>query len=62
MSITEISTPVETAPVKKPQIGRMRKAFCPRDLYIVRVSRTTLINHGTPICPTCREAMTEEIR
>jgi len=39
---------------------RLRKVECINDGYIARVSRTTIITLGAPICPVCRTAMTEE--
>lgn len=41
---------------------RLRKVWCQRDNYITRVSRTTIITLGAPICPVCRQSMKEENR
>jgi hypothetical protein len=38
------------------QTTRMLKVFCPCGI-IVRQSRTSINNYGTPICPECREEM-----
>ena len=39
--------------------SRIKKVTCPNHNYIVRVSRTTMLTYGTPICPACRNHMTE---
>lgn len=49
----------DTNNLKVKQTTRLRKVECARDVYIVRVSRSTIITHGTPICPTCSEPMVE---
>lgn len=51
---------ITVAEVAKPkQSTRLRKVFCEIDGYIARISRSTLITHGSPICPTCNQAMKE---
>lgn len=44
---------------KAKQTTRLRKVECVNDKYIVRVSRSTLITFGAPICPACSVAMKE---
>jgi hypothetical protein len=44
---------------KSKQTTRLRKVECSTDKYIVRVSRSTLITFGAPICPACSLPMTE---
>lgn len=39
------------------QTTRLIKVHCVADGYIARVSRTTLITLGAPICPACRNAL-----
>lgn len=51
-----IESPVITKPK---QTTRLRKVSCEFDNYIVRVSRSTLITFGAPICPACNRSMTE---
>lgn len=51
-----------TENLKPKQTTRLRKVLCPRDLYIARITRSQIITHGTPICPTCRESMVEVTR
>jgi hypothetical protein len=41
--------------------SRIRKVVCIPDNYIVRVSKSTMLRYGTPICPACRNAMTESM-
>jgi hypothetical protein len=51
---------ITAAEVAKPkQSTRLRKVLCEVDGYIARISRSTLITHGSPICPTCNRAMVE---
>jgi hypothetical protein len=45
--------------VKAKQTTRLRKVICLTDNYIARISRSTIITFGAPICPRCRCAMTE---
>ena len=45
---------IESAPK---QTTRLIKASCATDGYIVRVSRSTLLTLGAPICPACLNAM-----
>ena len=44
---------------KPKQTTRLRKVLCEVDGYIARISRSTLIAHGAPICPTCNQALKE---
>jgi hypothetical protein len=44
---------------KAKQTTRLRKVLCEVDGYIARISRSTLITYGSPICPACNQAMTE---
>ena len=39
--------------------SRIKKVMCIPHNYIVRVSRSTMLTYGTPICPACRTPMTE---
>jgi hypothetical protein len=55
--MTQSITVAEAA--KPKQTTRLRKVFCEIDGYIARISRSTLITHGSPICPTCNQAMVE---
>jgi hypothetical protein len=48
-----------TENLKPKQTTRLKKVLCPRDLYIARITRSTIITHGTPICPSCNEPMIE---
>lgn len=58
--MTTLENTVSDTDISKPkQSTRLRKVECARDVYIVRVSRSTIITHGTPICPTCNEPMSE---
>lgn len=41
------------------QTTRLRKVLCEVDGYIARISRSTLITYGSPICPACNQAMKE---
>ena len=51
---------ITVAEVAKPkQSTRLRKVFCEIDGYIARISRSTLITYGSPICPACNQAMKE---
>ena len=51
---------ITTAEAAKPkQTTRLRKVLCEVDGYIVRISRSTIIAYGTPICPACNQSMTE---
>jgi len=51
---------ITAAEVAKPkQTTRLRKVFCEIDGYIARISRSTLITYGSPICPACNQAMKE---
>lgn len=43
----------------KKQTTRLIKVACLADGYIARVSRSTLENLGAPICPACRQSLTE---
>ena len=45
--------------LKAKQTTRLRKVICSTDNYIARISRSTIITFGAPICPRCRCAMTE---
>ena len=45
---------ITTAPK---QTTRLIKVLCAADGYIARVSRTTIITLGTPICPACRNSL-----
>lgn len=45
--------------VKPKQTTRLRKVICLTDNYIARISRSTIITFGAPICPKCRRAMVE---
>ena len=38
---------------------RCMKVWCENDGYIVRMSRTTILTMGTPICPVCRKSLKE---
>lgn len=44
---------------KPKQSTRLRKVLCEVDGYIARISRSTLITYGSPICPACNQAMKE---
>jgi hypothetical protein len=58
--VTTIENTVSDTVNSKPkQTTRLKKVLCPRDLYIARITRSTIITHGTPICPTCNEPMIE---
>jgi len=51
---------ITVAEVAKPkQTTRLRKVLCEVDGYIARISRSTLITYGSPICPACNQAMKE---
>jgi hypothetical protein len=39
------------------QTTRLLKVACLNDGYIARVSRSTLVNLGAPICPVCRYSL-----
>jgi hypothetical protein len=41
------------------QTTRLRKVLCEVDGYIARISRSTLITYGSPICPACNQSMKE---
>jgi len=41
------------------QTTRLKKVFCEVDQYIARISRSTLITYGAPICPACNQSMKE---
>ena len=41
------------------QTTRLIKVACLNDGYIARVSRSTLINLGAPICPACNQSLVE---
>jgi hypothetical protein len=41
------------------QTTRLIKVACLNDDYIARVSRTTLVNLGAPICPVCNNSLVE---
>jgi len=58
VTINEISAPIAEN-LKPKQTTRLKKVLCPRDLYIARITRSTIITHGTPICPSCNEPMIE---
>ena len=44
---------------KAKQTTRLKKVICEVDNYIARISRSTLITYGSPICPACNQAMKE---
>jgi hypothetical protein len=44
-------------PIK--QTTRLIKVACLNDGYIARVSRSTLVNLGAPICPACNQSLVE---
>jgi len=46
-----------TADTKAKQSTRLRKVICLTDNYIARISRSTIITFGTPICPRCNQSM-----
>lgn len=48
-----------SVPTAKKQTTRLIKVACLNDGYIARVSRSTLENLGAPICPACRQSLTE---
>ena len=39
--------------------SRLLKAICEQDNYIIRVSRTTIMINGLPICPVCNNKFKE---
>lgn len=39
--------------------SRLFKIACTDDKYIVRISRTTLLNLGAPTCPICNTKLKE---
>lgn len=41
------------------QTTRLIKVACLNDGYIARVSRSTLVNLGSPICPACNQSLVE---
>ena len=41
------------------QTTRLIKVACLNDNYIARISRSTLVNLGAPICPVCNIALVE---
>jgi len=41
------------------QTTRLKKVLCEVDGYIARISRSTLITYGSPICPACNQSMKE---
>ena len=41
------------------QSTRLIKVACLNDNYIARVSRSTLVNLGAPICPACNQSLVE---
>ena len=41
------------------QTTRLLKVACLNDNYIARISRSTLVNLGAPICPVCSIALVE---
>jgi len=41
------------------QTTRLKKVLCEVDGYIARISRSTLITYGSPICPACNQPMKE---
>lgn len=49
---------IEIAEAPK-QTTRLIKVACSNDDYIARVSRTTLVNLGAPICPVCTNSLVE---
>ena len=57
---TMTATNADTAKAK--QTTRLRKVICLTDNYIARISRSTIITFGAPICPRCRQAMIESNR
>lgn len=48
-------------PAKAKQTTRLIKVACPTDGYIARVSRSTLDNLGSPICPACNQSLREDV-
>jgi hypothetical protein len=49
---------IEIAAAPK-QTTRLIKVACLNDDYIARVSRSTLVNLGSPICPACNQSLVE---
>lgn len=49
---------IELAEAPK-QSTRLIKVACLNDNYIARVSRSTLVNLGAPICPACNQSLVE---
>jgi len=46
-------------PTATKQTTRLKKVLCEVDGYIARISRSTLITYGSPICPACNQPMRE---